>query len=123
MSEDRAARQAAVRRGVLGERLVADLLTGAGWTVVARNWRGGGSEIDLVVARGADLRFVEVKSRSGSRAGFAVGEALGGRQQKRLVRAAEAFLLEYDAAYDTVAFTVALIDGQRITLLDDPFDA
>ena len=57
-------RRLAVRRGADAEARVAQVLESAGWTVLARNWLAAGAELDLVVARGEALRFVEVKQRS-----------------------------------------------------------
>jgi putative endonuclease len=51
----------------------------------------GGYELDLVVRRGRRLVFVEVKSKSGDRYGDPL-EAVGEVKQRRLRRAAEAWL-------------------------------
>ena len=36
------------RLGAWGEQAAAEYLSGLGWRVVARNWRGDGGELDLV---------------------------------------------------------------------------
>jgi len=77
------------RRGRAGERAAAAFLRRRGWRVLARNWRGAGGELDLVVARGDTLAFCEVKTRRDERA---LGETLTALQRVRIVRAAEAFL-------------------------------
>jgi putative endonuclease len=51
----------------------------------------GGYELDLVVRRGRRLAFVEVKSKSGDRHGDPL-EMVGPEKQRRIRRAAEAWL-------------------------------
>ena len=76
------------------ERRVARHLTGRGWRILARNWRIGAGELDLVCLTGRTVVFVEVKAlRAGAsaepeRAVLAVGP----NKRERLVRLAEASL-------------------------------
>lgn len=88
--------------------------------MVARNWRGGRGELDIVALRLGALRFVEVKARgcSGSR-GL---DAVGGRKRARLVSAAEQFLQTIDLDFEEVAFAVALVEDGQLTWIDDAFD-
>lgn len=90
--------------------------------MVFRNWRGGGGELDLVVRRADALRFVEVKAR---RVDDLHGPemAVGPTKQRKLARAAEAFLAAYPEPFEEAAFLVALVEGDQITLIDDAFDA
>ena len=99
---------------------MAKVLRADGWTVLSRNWRGGGGELDLVVSRGASLRFVEVKSRA---ADDPVGlESVGAAKQANLTRAARAWLQEHDPSHDDLAFMVVLVEPDGITWIDDAFD-
>jgi putative endonuclease len=82
-------RRLAWQRGRQGEGLAAWWLRLKGYRVLARNFRGGGGEIDLIVRRGAILAMVEVKTRGDL---VSASEALGPRQRARIVRATEAFL-------------------------------
>ena len=54
--------------GRLGEDLAARHLEQHGFTLLARNWRAGRAEIDLIACRGNTIHFVEVKSRRGKSA-------------------------------------------------------
>ena len=51
------------RYGMLAERATLWLLWLRGWELVAWRWRAGRLEMDLLVARGKELRLVEVKAR------------------------------------------------------------
>ena len=51
--------------GDFGERVAAHRLESEGMIVVARNVRTGRGEIDLIAEDGADLVFVEVRTRHG----------------------------------------------------------
>ncbi len=115
------ARRAALRLGAEAEAAVASLLEDQGWQVLARNWRGGGGELDLVVGRRGALRFVEVKARAPD---DPVGglEAVDTGKQRRLRLAARAFLAGYDDLVDEACFLVALVEGGQIELVDDAFD-
>ncbi|HZU04856.1 MAG TPA: YraN family protein [Chloroflexota bacterium] len=79
------------RLGAAGEQLAAEWLEGLGYRILARNYRCALGEVDLVVADGAELVFVEVRTR---RVGgmVAPAESVTQRKQQRLVRAAEHYL-------------------------------
>jgi putative endonuclease len=51
------------RLGQFGERIAAHRLEAEGCTILARNARTRGGEIDLVAADGDDIVFVEVRTR------------------------------------------------------------
>lgn len=50
-------------QGAQAERTVARHLWWRGWRICAKNWIGGGGELDLVVSRWRTIRIVEVRSR------------------------------------------------------------
>ena len=107
-------------RGRDGEEQAASALEADGWRVLARNWRGAGGELDLVVQKNRRLRFVEVKTRS---EGDPVGiESVGVAKQAHLVRAARAWIRVHEPDVIEMAFLVAMVEGKRITWYDDAFD-
>ena len=81
--------------GRRGENLAADYLVKQGFEIVARNYRYGKAEIDLIVKREDWLLFIEVKTRSS----FDFGEPeefLQDFQINRIMNAAENFIFAID---------------------------
>lgn len=78
--------------GQLGEDIACRYLEQQGQTVLARNWRSGHLEIDIVTSdREGNLRFVEVKTRVEPVA-LAPEEQVNATKQRRLAAAARAYL-------------------------------
>jgi putative endonuclease len=93
-----------------------------GWRILGANVWAGGNEIDLIVRRGRQLRFVEVKSKSGTRYGDPV-EAVSEEKQRRVRRAAETWLAARpDLDGLVVAFDVVAVRGRRLERLGDAFE-
>lgn len=90
-------RRRAWRLGWLAESLGVLVLRLKGYRVLARRWRTGGGEIDIVARRGRVLAFIEVKAR---RDAAAAAEAVGARQRRRIARAAQAFAAGHPALAD-----------------------
>ena len=114
--------------GRRGEELALRRYTRAGYVLVARNWRCGLGEIDLVLARGRTLVICEVKARRGSGYG-APFEAVDRRKRGKLRALAEAFLASAGApgadGVTDVRFDVASVtfseDGPRVHVFEDAF--
>lgn len=124
-SRDPASRRDAWDRGRRAEALVASRLQADGWEILARNWHGGGAELDLVVRRDGALRFVEVKARDPRDEGAL--EAMTHDKRRRLSRAAEAWLDAFGEPEREAAFLVAVVTmgpgPWTIAWIDDAFDA
>lgn len=118
-------RRVALGFGQQAEAWVAEELRGQGWDVIEQNWHGGGGELDLIAVRDRCLRIVEVRARSGE-SEIPIHETIGSAKQRRLRRAAEAYLLVCPHPFDEVAFLVALVDlNERpwsVVWIDDAFD-
>lgn len=112
-------------RGHEAEERVAEALVRVGVDLLARNWRGGGGELDLVVRRAGKVRFVEVKARTDDT--IDPLESIGAGKRSRLVSAARAWLQAFEPDVDEVAFLVAVVDCRNepwsISWVDDAFDA
>ena len=114
-----ARKEAALALGRAAEAQVADRLLRGGCRILARNWRGGGGELDLVVARAQKLRFVEVKARRRDDDFEAVHPA----QVRRLTAAAEAWMAEQTQDWWVdAAFVLAVVGPEgSIDWMEDPF--
>jgi putative endonuclease len=117
--------RAAWALGHAAEAWVARALEGKGWRVLEANYEAAGGEVDLVVARGGVLRFVEVKART--HAIMHPEESVTASKRARLAGAARSWLVAREGDWDEVAFLVAVVDCTRepwsIRWLDDAFDA
>ena len=77
--------------GRKGEQEAGAYLVRLGHRILARNWRSGHLELDLVTLKDNELHIVEVKSRTAP----VMAEPqrnVGREKQRRLVAAAQAFL-------------------------------
>ncbi len=95
--------------GQCGEKAAARYLKRLGYKIIARGHRSKWSEIDLIAVDGQTIVFVEVKTRQSQETGHPA-EAVGAEKQRRLTRAAVAFLQQYrlldrPARFDVVAVT------------------
>jgi len=91
------------------------------YRILGENVWIGGYELDLVVRRGRRIAFVEVKSKSGERFGDPL-EMVGPEKQRRLRRAAEAWLAANPRAASLEAsFEVVALRGGRLQRLRDAF--
>jgi putative endonuclease len=111
MEDDKNHRQAL---GKLGEDLACSHLEKLGHTIIARNYRSGHLEIDIVSIDKDGIHFVEVKARQ-KNIQAAPQESVGYRKQSRITKAALSFLNSrqgipygsHDCSFDVVAVTFA----------------
>ena len=114
--------------GDAAEGLALRWLQASGLQLVERNYRlargprARGAEIDLIL-RDTDgtLVFVEVRARAGQAHGGAAA-SVGAAKQRRLLRAAQHYLLRY-AELPPCRFDVVAIDGVHIDWLQAAFSA
>jgi putative endonuclease len=110
--------------GQAGEAAAAEFMAGLGFEILARGYRYGRAEVDLIVQQGQKLLvFVEVKTRSGSQ--FGPPETFVSARKKELFRLAATHLQEEldwrgDIRFDIVALTL-LSQGFRIEHFEDAF--
>ena len=107
--------------GSTGESLAADWLREKGYTLLARNFRWGKTEIDIVATRGEWLHIVEVKTRS-STAWGPPEQRVHSHKMRVLQRAAGALLQLSKRKwiqYDIIAITWKKGEAPLIELIED----
>ncbi len=94
--------------GAYGERLAERHLNEQGLVVLARNWRCGDGEIDLILRDGDDVVFCEVKTRRSDTYGTPA-EAVSRTKVQRLRRLAARWLTETPVRPKEVRFDVVAV--------------
>jgi putative endonuclease len=119
---DDAPRRIAFRFGLSAESRAAAFLIAKGYRILARRFRTPLGEIDIVARRRGVLVFVEVKARDSF---DAAAEAIGRRQQNRIVSAAQLWLAAHpeDAMRDMRFDVVLVVPGRLPRHLQAAFDA
>lgn len=100
-------RQQSLQLGTTGEKLVEEYLLQQGFTIVTRNIRIRGGEIDIIARKDDLVVVVEVKTRTDQRTDMA--ELITPWQQQRIILAAQLMLIKYKLDTVTCRFDVALV--------------
>lgn len=112
--------------GRAGEEHAAGLFRARGGVVISRNWSSASGELDLVVLDGRGrLRFVEVKTRTGTGFG-SPAESVTGLKQRRIRKLALEWLEAHPGSWRQVCFDVVGVDladpsRPRLELFEDVF--
>lgn len=105
-------------KGAAAETRAAEFLAGEGLSILERNFRVKGGEIDLIARHGATTVFVEVRQRSRSDYGGAAA-SITPTKQRRIILAARHWLQRHgDCA---CRFDCVVIDGNQMAWLQDAF--
>ena len=103
-------------RGADAEQAALDWLLARGLSLVRRNFRARGGEIDLIMRDGDSVVFVEVRARTGSSHGLAI-ETVDARKQARLIYAARLWLTQHPQdAERPLRFDVVALQGTAAPL-------
>ncbi len=106
--------------GTAYEKKAQQYLRERGYRILASNYRCRAGEIDLVAEHGGYLVFIEVKYRADLHAGYGL-EAVDGRKQRRILRAASWYLAQHGGYDRPCRFDVVSFLGEEITLVQDAF--
>ncbi len=99
------------RLGDFAERLAVQHLESAGMTVLERNVRVAAGEVDIVASDGADLVFVEVRSRRGA-PGLAA-ESVTDAKLERMWACAMDYCEEREADHETARLDLVVVELDR----------
>ena len=80
--------------GAAGEKAAEEWLAGEEFEIVARNWRSGKYELDIVARRGGTIHFVEVKTRDAD-GWTSPEEAMTPAKQRSFRYAVQAWLAQF----------------------------
>ena len=108
--------------GKRAEEKAARFLEKRGFSVLTRNFCCRGGEIDLVCRDGKALVFVEVRLRRNSAFGGA-GMSITATKQRRIILAAQHYLVAHAKTDSDCRFDCILLDGETIEWIRDAFSA
>ena len=91
------------RLGANGEACAARFLEDTGWRILARNYRFGHREIDMIARRGRVVAFVEVKTRASALWGHPL-LAIDARKRGEIERVARVWLERHGRRGDVFRF-------------------
>jgi putative endonuclease len=108
--------------GKRGEMMAADYLTERGYSIVARNWRSGKKEIDIIAATDTRIVFVEVKTRD---EGYLVhpDEAVSVKKQRNIIFAAQKWIELNKPSLEARFDIITIIRGHRKNIIEHTIDA
>ena len=96
--------------GRFGEDAAAEWYVASGYQLLDRNWRCRRGEIDLICARGDEVVFSEVKTRSSARYGSGF-EAVNWKKQQTIRAVAAEWLQHSSRHYSDLRFDVVDVDA------------
>lgn len=96
--------------GNAAEDRACDHLLNLGYTILQRQFRVRGGEIDIVALDGDELVFVEVKARSAALPEDALSESKSSRMRK----AADAYLRANELGERSYRFDLIAIEGREL---------
>ena len=108
------------RIGKRFEDQAAAYLEALGFTIVARNWRAGRKEIDIIARHERLLVFVEVKASMTSSFGHPA-ERVDASKMKNLSEAAQRYLIEKGISGCDLRFDVITFSDGRLEHFPDAF--
>lgn len=111
--------------GALAERRAEEFLKANGYKILHRNYRTKLGEVDIVAKDKDIFCFVEVKCRLSDKFGKGF-EAVAGKKQNQIAKAALSFLKEKKLMDRSARFDVVSLDGygseEKITLIKNAFE-
>lgn len=98
-------------KGDSGEAEAVELLEAKGYNILERNWRFGRLEVDIIAETKNHIVIAEVKTRTSDYLGDPA-MAVTIKKQKRLVKAAHAFIIENNLEKEVRFDVIGIIKNQ-----------
>ncbi|MBQ3668561.1 MAG: YraN family protein [Clostridia bacterium] len=105
-----------------GEDFACAYIEEQGMKILARNYRFGKEEIDIIARDGNAIVFIEVKAREGAAKGRAE-EAVTPWKRRSIIFAAKGYLKQNRLFESKIRFDVAAINGRELKYTKAAFDA
>jgi len=113
-----------IQLGKEGEDKAVEYLTQKGFEILARNYRVGRAEVDIIARFEKYIVFVEVKTRTNYAFGYPE-ESVSSSKQKLMVMAASNYMyenkLEHECRFDVVAIFKSKDDHWHFRHFEDAF--
>jgi putative endonuclease len=107
-------------RGVKGEDVAAAWYLSHGYDLVARNWRCRDGELDLILRRGPEVVFCEVKARATTMFG-SPAEAVNHDKRQRIRHLAARWIADSKIRPAQIRFDVAAVLGDELEVIEGAF--
>ncbi|MDD5662032.1 MAG: YraN family protein [Candidatus Omnitrophica bacterium] len=111
--------------GIQAEAKAAEFLKASGYQILRRNYRSKLGEVDIIARDRDTVCFVEVKCRLSDKFGKG-SEAVSGKKQGQLAKAALSFLKENNLLGKSARFDVVSLDScgpeEKVTLIKNAFE-
>lgn len=93
------------------EEHIAQILTQQGWTILERNYRHIGFELDIIAEKKTTLIVVEVKFRK-----FAIflPDMISSRKKNYLQKGTRHYLSHAKGNWETIRFDLAIVEGEDL---------
>jgi putative endonuclease len=98
--------------GVKGEFLAVQHLENKGYVILARNWRSGKSEVDIIAQNEGFVIFVEVKTRENNYLGDPE-LAVTKKKQAQIIKAADAYFKSTDCQLESRFDIISVIINSK----------
>lgn len=106
-------------KGAHAENLITHLLTQKGFTILARNFKHRGGELDIVAQHHDLIIIVEVKMRSNSI--MPIADLVPPSKQQKIIFMAQRFCLQHHLRDVIIRFDVALVEPHHVTYIENAF--
>ena len=115
--------QSSVEKGKKGEDVAVEFLEGKGYKILARGWRMGSMEVDIIAEKEQWLVFAEVKTRYSDKFG-GPWEAVNAKKRRNIIFAADCYIrrnnIDKNVRFDIISI-LQLNGKSEVQHMEDAF--